>query len=400
MNLKKVEDVFVQTVVDRSTPFDIGNRITYYRLLPINNTNFVNTPLSHNWSYLSLRTQSDLNKINNDYSNGGLLNTALSGLVDSFDTEGAVMFTIDNITYRTMISGQNFALKIPLDPLYTGSTSGLTATTLYSSFIYSKDLTEKDYTSLCSSVKGDELISESNREFTSNIGIGSSFIEGVNPDPNSQLTPYFNSGVVYLMSDNVFNTFTGSTGSSLSWGYLFGEQNKYSKGARTISFNPSNSNYTSLPGTTPGYDQIAGVLFLNSGVGFIFNKDLVNGMNWSTINGDPYTVTGATWSSGETYSIISDIDITKEINVKIVANPDEWVSSTNSSYIGNGSSDCGIAITNITLHDSNGQCLATIVPDNAMIKELTQYKIVDLRVPLSGSIGSPFGFTFNLINVS
>jgi hypothetical protein len=259
-------------------------------------------------------------------------------------------------------------------------TSGLTATTLYSSFTYQPDILEKDVASLCSGVMADEFKSESAYEYTNNLGIGYQYIEGKNPNPASDYT-YFDSGLVYLVTDSVYNTFSGATGSTLSWGSGYNTRNKYANGARLISFDPSNTQYTGVG----GYDRIVGAMFLNYGLGFIFDPDLVGAFDWSTVMGDPTSITGGTFTTGQTAFNASDMDISENLEVKIVAKPNEWVASPNSSYIGTGQ-DCGIATTTITLHDKMGNCLAMVKPNTALIKERDNYLIFNLELPLSNPI--------------
>jgi len=360
-----------------------GNFVTYYKLPSYTDTNFNETSLSHLWGHLSLRTLGDYNVINQPYGNGGWLGTALEGLIESFYTYGAIAFTINNNRYRTKIYGQNVALTMPVNSAFSGTTSGLTAATLYSSFIYSPNNLNKSTTSVCAGCIVDTYESEASITWTNDQEIGYKSTPGTNPNPNNNKYPYFDSGVVYLMSDVVYKSFSGATGSSSSWSYLFGEASKYANGARQISTNPGNSQYTGVG----GYDRIAGVLFLNYGLGFIWDKQLVQAFDQTKLNGDWTTTTGATTTSGFTNFVAADYDIAEILNVNIVAGPTEWVASTNSSYVGSNQ-NCGIAISTITLHDQNGECLAIAKPDQAIIKEEGETLILNLKLPISGPIGT------------
>ena len=358
-----------------------GNFVTYYKLPSYTDTNFNETSLSHLWGHLSLRTLGDYNVINQPYGNGGWLGTALEGLVESFYTYGAIAFTINNNRYRTKIYGQNVALTMPVNSAFSGTTSGLTAATLYSSFIYSPNNLNKSTTSVCAGCIVDTYESEASITWTNDQEIGYKSTPGTNPNPNNNKYPYFDSGVVYLMSDVVYNTFSGATGSSSSWGYLFGQTNKYANGARQISTDPSNTQYTG----TGGYDRIAGVMFLNFGFGIIFDKQLVQAFDTSQLTGDYTTITGATTTSGYTNFVGADYDIAEILNVDIIAKPEEWPASSNSSYIGTGE-DCGVAVSTITLHGEDGQCLAIAKPDEAIVKEQGQYLVLNLKIPVSEDI--------------
>jgi hypothetical protein len=128
-----------------------------------------------------------------------------------------------------------------------------------------------------------------------------------------------------------------------------------------------------------------GAIFLNYGLGFIFDPELVGAFNWPIVNGDPTSITGGTFTSGQTAFNAADVDISENLQVKIVASTNVWKASSNSSYIGTGK-DCGIATSTITLHNLQGDCLAVVKPDQALIKEQDNYLIFDLELPLSEPI--------------
>jgi hypothetical protein len=393
MGLQNVQDVYQTEKTDISNIYTlaIGEEMKYYQIPAYSDATFVNSSLSHLWSFFNLRTETDYNLANQPFANGGLLGTALEGLPDSFYNYGMVGFSIPNSNYRVQTYGQNVGVKIPLDSTYTGMTSGLTATTLYSSFIYNPDILKKDFTSLCSGVQADEYKSEPAYEYTNNKGIGFKYIEGKNPNPSSPYK-FYDSGLVYLVSNDVSYTFSGATGSSTSWGYLYGQTNKYSNGARTISFEAGNTQYNG----TGGYDRVIGAMFLNYGFGFIFDPDLVQGFDWATVTGDPTSLTGGTFTSGQTVFNGADMDIAEILNVKIVADGKTWQSTTNPSYIGTGA-DCGIALSTITLHNRVGDCLAIVKPDMALVKEDGKYLIFDLELPLSENIQTSLADTRGII---
>jgi hypothetical protein len=382
MAFQEVENVYQKENVDISSVYTMarGEELKLFQIPAYNDVNFLNSSLSHLWSFFSMRTESDYNSANQPYVNGGLIGTSLEYLPEAFYNKGGIAFTVPNSNYRVQVYGQNQALYIPLNSSYTGMTSGLTATTLYSSFIYQPDILQKDYTNLCSGTKADTFKSEPSPEYTNNFGIGYKYIDGKNPNPASDY-PYFDSGIVYLVTDSVYNTFSGATGSSISWNYLYNNTNKYSNGARLISFDPSNTQYNGIG----GYDRIVGAMFLNYGLGFIFDPELVGAFDWSTVNGDPTSITGGTFTSGQTAFNAADMDLSENLHVKIVMEPNQWVASSNSSYIATGQ-NCGIAASTITLHNLQGDCLAVVKPDMALVKEQDNYLIFDLDLPLSEPI--------------
>jgi hypothetical protein len=390
MALLPVTDVYQKEETNISSVYTIapGPLVSYYKLPAFNDATFTTSSLSHLWGHLSLRTQGDYNTVNQTFGNGGWLGTALEPLVEAFGTYGAIGFSVNNTRYRTQIHGSNIGVMIPVNSTFSGSTSGLSATTLYSSLVYNSDNLTKNPASLCSGTIADSVISDSSREWTNDQGIGFQFLQGTNPNPNDASYTYYDSGIVYLMSDVVYNTFSGATGSSSSWNYLFGQTNKYANGARQISTDPSNTQYAG----TGGYDRIAGVVFLNFGFGIIFDKQLVQAFDQTKLNGDWTTITGATTTSGFTNFVGADYDIAEILNIDIVAKPDEWPASSNSSYIGTGE-DCGVAVSTIALYDEIGQCLAIAKPDEAIIKEQGQYLILNLKIPVSEDIQSSLADT-------
>lgn len=382
MAFKPVTDVFTEENTSISSVYTmaIGPEITYYKI-PAYNSGFTMSSLSHLWSNINVRTEADYNIINQPYSSGGFLGSALEKIPEAFWTTGAVGFSIKNDNYRVQIYGQNIGMQIPINSTYPGATSGLTATTVYGSFVYNVDNLNKNPNSLCSAANIDSFISEPNKAWTSDQGIGFAYLQGTNPNTAAPYK-FFDSGVVYLMSDVIYNTFSGATGSSSSWGYQFGQTNKYSKGARQISTDPSNTQYTGVG----GYDRIVGAVFLNFGFGMIWDPQLVSAFDWSrVIGGDETTISGATFTSGDTAFVSQDYDISESLKVNIVAGQNEWVSSTNSSYIGTGQ-DCGIAISTVGLYDATGGLLAIVKPSEAIIKTPGNFLILNLELPVSANI--------------
>lgn len=393
--LKEVTEVYTTEKSELSTVYTtaIGDEVKFYRIPALTDANFINSPLSHLWSNLSLRTEVDFNESNLSYNYGGLLGTALNYLPIAFYSGGCIGFSVNNSNYRVQLDGSNIAFQIPLNSAYSGMTSGLTATTLYSSYVYNPEYLIKNPYNLCDGVTFDSVRSEPSPIVTDNVGIGFQYIEGKNPDMNPKSNyKFYDSGVVYLVTNDVYNTFSGATGSSTSWGYLWNQNQKYANGAKTISFNPSITTYSGVG----GYDRIVGAMFLNSGFGFIWDPELVNGLDWSTINGDPTTITGATFTSGQTAFNSADWDFSEILNVKIIMDRKDWRASSNSSYIGTGE-DCGIASTAITLHDDMGMCLGVVKTDDALIKEYDKYVILDLELPLSEPIQTSLADTRGLI---
>ena len=137
MNLKRVDSVFTKTEANKSDLYNIfGNSMTIYKALPYSDPNFYSYPTSNFWSAIGMFSDINYNIQNKPANNGGILGTSIGNLPSAYMNTGMLVFSIDNNKYRTQLNGHNFAIHIPLDSSYTGMTSGLTATTLYSAFIW------------------------------------------------------------------------------------------------------------------------------------------------------------------------------------------------------------------------------------------------------------------------
>lgn len=373
--MKAVQNVSTIINTDKSDLYNVyGTEITGYKVLPFTDANFNNYSASHTWTLVGMYNQISSNLRNKSVTEGGLLDTSFYNIPNAFLNDGMVLLSLNNDTYREKINAYDFAIKIPLDSSYTGMTSGLTATTLYTSFIWDKDCLSTNPTELCAGTIQDSKTSESSVRWTNDIGIGNKFVNGVNPIAPPNL---FDSGVAYLVTDSVYLTFTGGTASTMSWSSGFGLPNKYAKNAAR-SINPSFSQ-TQYPGT---YDVVVGMVDINAGIVCIWNNNLVQGFNWSGFTGDP--LTGATTTSGNTYAVIGDMDTSVSVSIDIMAEPGEWNYTTNPSM--NGQNNCGTVVTKICLYDEVGNLMAIGVPDEAIAVPPNKYTNLNLVADISGSI--------------
>jgi hypothetical protein len=194
--------------------------------------------------------------------------------------------------------------------------------------------------------------------------------------------PYYDSGWVYLVTDPLSYTFTGATGTSLSWSVGFPNENKYTMGgARQISM--YSGNYDPKGWNGPGYDLIVGGFNTKSGFGMIWNPDIVNSLDVSAFSGDFFT--GATpINSGTTVIQGSDFDYETIAQVTIIAEQKDFRTSTNPSYIGLNK-NCDVAISTICLYDQNGNTIAIGKPNEAIIHG-NEYFITTLNIAISGNI--------------
>ena len=397
MALQPVTDVYQFSETNKSSVYSmgLGPEITWYKLPAYNEVGFTSSGLAHIWGYLGVYNQASINMMNLPQAQGGFIGTALERLSGAFENTGAVAFSITSDNYRVSIDGTNIALLIPLDMNYSGVTSGMSATTLFSSYIYNPGILDKNISSLCSPSDADSYRSEPSQRYTAELGIGYEYVPGTNPNSSSDY-PYFDSGITYLVADSIYKTFTGATGSSISWGYGYNVANKYQNGAPLITFDPSNPNPNGFTGTG-GYDIITGAFFNNFGFGIIWDPNLVGAFKWSASTGNFNSTSGATFSSGDTIFNAADLDFAEKVRVNIVMDAMQFNQSGNPSYIGLGNEDCGTAFTTLTLHDDVGNCVAIVRPDEAVVKTEGQYKIFDLDLPISGDITDSLADTRGLL---
>lgn len=354
----------------------------WYYLDPVTSPNYKNQSTNHLWmSLLGIYDQSSLNMLNQPYSYGGVQDTSLADLIDAFSNDGAYVFAINQDQYRVETNGYNLAINIPLDSSYTGMTSGLTATTLYSSFFYTEGCLNKDISTMCSGSKIDMVSSEPSRVFE-NYGIGYAYVDGLNPNVSDPNYPYFQSKVVALFNDYIYNTFTGSTGTSVSWSTGYGQNNRYGRfngqlaGFRAGQTNPSRWN------TTYGYDRAVGLYFIDKGVGVLFSSEIVKALDTTKFSGSFYT--GATSiESGTTFVVTTDIDYSTQLEINLTIPSNEPNSTTNPSYIGQNDG-CELAVDKLCLHDSNGGVVAIAQFDEALV--LGKIQPLAFKVPLDSGI--------------
>lgn len=390
--MKPIENIYTSTEVTISSLYNIfGDETVFYNVKPFTDVNFKNYSTSHFWSKLNMYSEIDYNIANTSIFKGGLLESSFQDLPEAFWSNGMIVAAFNNDKYRTQLNGYNFGLQIPLNSSYSGMTSGLTSATLYSAFIWDNNCLTTNPTSLCSGVIQDTKIAESSVPFTDGIGIGKKKKPKGRGSENPKIggaggvsitesqvidnSGYHNSGIAYLVTDSIYNTFTGGTGSSLSWSYGFGRTDKYAVGAKSINTSYGNTRYSNY------YDPIVGMVDLNSGMVYIWNKDLVNAFDWSSFVGNP--LTGATASSGTTYAAVQDIDLEINLKIDIISKPGEWPSTTNPSAIGE---NCGTVVTNICLYNDKGDLIGLGKPSEALTIPTNGYMPINMVIPISGSI--------------
>jgi hypothetical protein len=291
---------------------------------------------------------------------------------------GMIVGVVGNDQYRVELNGYTVGLRIPMNPSYTGMTSGLSYTTLYGAFISNPSDLKLSPSKLCDGTIMDSKTSENLQQFTSDLGLGFPYVQGVNYNAtrNTNSTALFDSGIVYLFSDDIYKTFTGGTGSSMSWGYNFSNTtNKYALGARTADID---FGYTQHQGY---YDLIVGMINTKSGMFYLWDKNIVEGFEWSGFTGNP--LTGVTTTSGNTYGIIQDMDTSVSLQIDIIVKPNEYTNTGNLSAIGES---CNTVFTSICLYDELGNMLGVAKPNEAVTIPTDGYSPFVLNLPISGAI--------------
>jgi hypothetical protein len=372
----------------------------WYYMQPVTSASYTTTASSHLWMYFfGMYDTSSLNKINQPYAYGGVSDTALADLIESFNTYGAYVFSVNQSQFRVETNGYNMAVNIPLNPAYTGLTSGMSAITLYSSFLYTEGCLSKDTNSLCSGAKIDMVTNDPSRYYE-RFGIGYAYQEGTNPDTTNKNYPYFQSKIVPLFADAIYYSFTGVTGTSTSWSTAFGNQNKYGRyNAKLASFASGYNNPKSWtgPNATKAYDRIVGLYRVDSGMGILFSPEIVNALDTSSFTGN--FITGATpLYTGNTFMVAGDVDRSTQLRINITIPSDSPNSTSNPSYVGQNS-NCVLAMDKICLMDGSGNLIGVAQFDEA-IPLGGKVQPLEFTLPVDGGINTDGVYNRGIINPS
>lgn len=369
--INKVDKITPSFKEDKSGRYNIfGDSVIAYKIAPYADPTWANNPTSHLGSHLNFYTKFSYNIINTPYPEG-LLNTAFADIPNSVYNTGIIVLDINSEEYRTYFDG-TFAIKVPLNSSYSGITSGLSATTLYTSYIWDPNCLRLG-NGFCAGTIQDQKRVETNYRYTDNLlGIGNPRVEGVNPMTNE----LFNSRIAFLMSDNVYYTFTGGTGSSLSWSYQFGVDNQFVKGRKSINTDRINTRYSGF------YDRVSGFLDVDAGLVFLWGP-IAEAFDWTQFIGNQYTTGATPVSSATTIIDAVDWDYQVGVDVRVIITPEMFQSSSNPSLI--GQTNCDTVFSRICFFDKNGGLLAKGVADEP-IDLNGNYIPIDVFLATSGVI--------------
>lgn len=364
--LKTIDSVtYNETLVKSNFKTVSGDDLNFYLV------NFSGTSQSHMW--LGPLFNVPVNeKMKEDfvtpYNDGGWSGTALEYLVKDVG-DNIIVGNIGKETFETAIDGLNFSLKIPLDPTYSGSSfSGLSSTTLYGAYMKTELYSKKSTKGPCACSIMDGLLSENANDVTVGIGEGLPYQSGVNPkDSNS----YYSSGIVYLFSDDVKapNISANTVTTTNSWATGFGADCPYTL-RKKFPFNLLND-------TVNGYyyDQPVGAVDLLGGKITLFNRDIVDGFDFSVATGGT-SVTGATFSSTVANTVFKSYDILQGLDMTLIAGKNEFDTSENPTY-NDETCDGKIYITYVDFYDTSGKLVAKGVTDTPITKEKDQIVVLN-----------------------
>ena len=307
------------------------------------------------------------------YVDGGLSGTALEYLVKEVG-DNIIIADIDKDSFESGIDGLNFKLDIPLDPSYSGTSfSGLSTTSLYGSYLKTELYDRKNTVGPCSCSVMDTLLSENSQKVTTEISQGLPFQNGVNPkDSNS----FYSSGLVYLFSDDVKrpNISASTVSTTNSWATGFGNECPYTVNKKF----PFNLTTDIINGYF--YDQPVGVVDLLGGKVTIFNKDLVDGFNFSGATGGTST-TGATFPVSAASTNFVSYDVEQGLDMTLIAGKNEFTTSTNPTYDPQAC-DGKIYITYVDFYDSQGKLVAKGVTETPLSKERDEILVLNANIKL------------------
>jgi len=365
--LKPIESVTYSEEIIKSNFTTISGDELSFLLVPFSGNSY-----SHLWMgpLFSVPVNDKMkDPFTTSYLDGGYSGTSLEYLVTNVG-DNIIVGNISNSVYDMSIDGLNFSVTIPLNSSYTGITSGLTTTTLYGAYAKTPLYDKKNTVGPCACSVMDNMYSEEFSVVTREINQGLPYNEGVNPESNM---PY-NSGIVYLFSDDIRKPNVSATTitTTNSWATGFGNDCPYTLNKK-FPFN-----YTT--DSINGYymDQPVGAVDLLGGIITIFNEDLVNAFNFGASTGGTST-SGATFPTSAVTSTFKSIDLQQSLNMTLIAGKNEFITSTNPTW------DPLVCVnktyvTYLEIYDETGQLVAKGVADSPLEKTNSSMLVLDVQL--------------------
>ena len=266
-------------------------------------------------------------------------------------------------------------------------TSGLTSTVLYGAYVYSKNGLLVNNTSLCAGCNFDNALSDQSIPWTNDKNLGYIYNIGTNPSNNVQggntgiHNNEFESGITYLFSDDIYNIFTGSTGSSMSWSVGYGNEFPYSRFGKRSAYPEPGTNISD-----PTYfDRAVGYVNTFTGSIVLWDENLVNGFDYTTFTGSFNT--GATpTNSGTTVFQASDMDSRVYLNCSLVIPANTITSTLNPTYPSTNVGCDTLTSSSFCITDINGNPVAVATNSAGITFPPDKDFIANFEVNISGGI--------------
>ncbi len=278
---------------------------------------------------------------NTSSSNGGWGDTPFSGLGNS----DILLGVIDNDQYGEMVDGKSVKIDLPVYTGYTtgGTATGITTYTLYSTFPKSS--------------------TQSNTQLDVQHKDGSGY---------PQLLFGSQINVAYLVSDDIQKPNNDAT---KSWSTGYDTFKPFSLGYKETI------NVQGIPATGINVDKIAGVIYLDKGIFAITDTTIVNNIA-TNFSGDTDTNTitnplGLYYYSANTYnSVVDSIQNDLVQNIVCRADRDEFYNTQNPTFTVYDD----VRISEVAITDVSGNVLAIGKTDRHIVKCKNDYVLFDVQI--------------------
>ena len=339
-----------------------GNEMSWHQVQPVTGLTFYDDSNSHEWTNLGIYSNSDIQKYNITYPNGGLKETMIEKIYEAYNTTGLFVCSLAKPVFRASLA-PNIRIKIPITG-GTGTLSGLSSTELYTGFINQNDSLTPNESGPCPILKVDTLVSETYSEATYEAGIGYA---------NNNTVPY-TSGIMYLFSKDIY--LSGNTGTTFDVGWSGNSRYTFC-GSELVTFNGTERNVA------------VGIVEINTGVITLFDPNIVASFNTSVATGGT-TTSGLTFSTNDSTAWIRDNDESTALEITTILGAQEFKESLNKSRLDAEKQgiDCNdqVSITRMCFYDQSGQLTATAGLSEALVKRKQDNVLITNTLTLDGGI--------------
>jgi hypothetical protein len=364
-HLNKIDPNHLQVITTNETSnlfYQIyGNEMSWHQVQPVTGLTFYDDPNSHDYTNLGIYSNSDIQKYNITYSNGGLKETMIEKIYEAYNTTGLFVCSLDKTTFRASLA-PNMRIKIPITG-GTGTLSGLSSTELYTGFINQNDSLTPNGSGPCPVYTVDTLLSETYVPATYGAGIGY--------DGDGTSSP---SGFMYLFSKDIY--LSGNTGTTFDVGWSGNSRYTFC-GSELVTFNG------------PERNVAVGIVKIDTGVITLFDPNIVASFNTSVATGGT-TTSGLTFSTNDSTAWIRDIDESTALEITTILGAQEYTESLNKSRLDAEKQgiDCKgqVSVTRMCFYGPNGQLTATAGLSDALVKRNQDNVVISNTLTLDGGI--------------